>query len=260
MALYTIDGVEIEGIGSSSGASVSELQRRFKGKNIVWLGDSIHDYEQPDGVNIPYLFQYHSGCKSWNWAQGGTTMAKNGVANYDPYSGVGMVDAIISRNFTEQKKYQDDRNFVQQVSEMESFNFADAYACIIEFGTNDGWKQVPVGTPNEGFDVNTTAGALRYMIKELQTKYPGLKIAVCTTQPGVGFSDAEQQHPYDLKTQSDAIRDVCRNLFVPCIDIYHLLGYNEWTKDYLTTDGTHRSHEGKIKQVQIIENQMCLYD
>ena len=262
MAVYDIHGSEIL---SGGGASRSELQRKFGGKKIIWLGDSIHAYARPDGVTIPYLFEYHSGAKCFNWAQGGMTMALTGAANYDPYSGVGMVDALISGDLTRQEAYAGDdhgtqqSSFHEQAAEMKAMDLSAVDAVIIEFGTNDAMKLVPLDNENNPLDTNTTGGALRYMLKSLQTAYPKLKIAVCNVQKMSGYADAEHQKPYDSKNQNEVIEGVCAELSVPVIDIYNLLGVNDYTKDALLSDGLHRSHHGKLKQVQIIENQMCLY-
>ena len=262
MAVYDIHGSEIL---SGGGASRSELQRKFGGKKIIWLGDSIHAYARPDGVTIPYLFEYHSGAKCFNWAQGGMTMALTGAANYDPYSGVGMVDALISGDLTRQEAYAGDDHgtqqgsFHEQAAEMKAMDLSAVDAVIIEFGTNDAMKLVPLDNENNPLDTNTTGGALRYMLKSLQTAYPKLKIAVCNVQKMSGYADAEHQKPYDSKNQNEVIEGVCAELSVPVIDIYNLLGVNDYTKDALLSDGLHRSHHGKLKQVQIIENQMCLY-
>lgn len=262
MAIYDRDGNEIT---SGGGSSVSELQRKFGGKKIIWLGDSIHAYARPDGVTIPYLFQYHSGAKCYNWAQGGMTMALTGVENYDPYSGVGMVDALISGDFTNQETYASEDhgtaqgNFIEQIAEMKAFDMASAYALIIEFGANDAFKQVPTDNADNVLDKTTTGGALRYMIKTLQTAYPLLKTAVCNVQKMSGYSDNEHKKPYDSKIQNEVIESVCSKLSIPVIDIYDQLGLNEYTSATLLSDGLHRSHAGKLRQVQIIENQMCLY-
>ena len=264
MAIYDINGNAIS-TGGTSAASKSELQRKFSGKKIIWLGDSIHAYAKPDGVTIPYLFQYHSGAKCYNWAQGGMTMALTGVENYDPYSGVGMVDALISGDFTKQETYASEDhgtaqgNFTEQIAEMKAFDMASAYALIIEFGANDAFKQVPTDSADNVLDKTTTGGALRYMIKTLQTAYPLLKIAVCNVQKMSGYSDNEHQKPYDSKIQNEVIESVCSELSIPVIDIYDQLGLNEYTSATLLSDGAHRSHAGKLRQVQIIENQMCLY-
>ena len=255
MAIYDINGNEIIS-GSTGDSSQSELQRKFSCKNIIWLGDSIHAYSQWDGVTIPYLFQNHSGAKCYNWCQGGTTMAKVGVENYDPYSGVGMVDALISRDFTEQKTYQEDRSFTSQVSEMEVFDMANAKYIIIEFGTNDALKNVTLDNSDDTLDTYTTGGALRYMIKTLQTAYPKLGIAVCNVQKMTGWLDSEHTKSYDSKNQTDLINQICNDLSIPVIDIYNLLGLNDYTSSTLLQDGLHRTHVGKLKQVQIIENRM----
>ena len=265
MAIYDIEGKEIASGGGTATKVQTELQRKFSGKKIIWLGDSIHAYTSPDGVTIPYLFQYDSGATCYNWAQGGMTMAKMGVVNYDPYSGVGMVDALISKDFTEQEAYAHEGhgtkngNFHAEIAEMKAMDMSTVDTIIIEFGTNDAMKMVTLDNEDDAFDTTTTGGALRYMIKQLQTKYPKLKIAVLNVQRMAGWADSEHTKYYDSKNQNEVIESVCAEYAIPVIDIYNLLGVNDYTKGALLSDGLHRNHYGKTKQVQIIENQLCLY-
>jgi lysophospholipase L1-like esterase len=257
MAIVDINGKVLssdEG-GTSSGFSQTELQRKFGGKNIIWLGDSVHAYTSPDGATIPYYFQYHSGANCYNWCQGGTTMALMGVTNYDPYSGVGMVNALTSGNFTDQITHMEDRGFVTQVAQMQAFDMSKADYIIIEFGTNDCWKLVPVDNEDDEFDTTTTGGALRYMIKTLLTKYPALKLAVCNMQDMTGFADAEHQKPYDSAAQNGILESVCEQYHIPLVDIR--TGMNDYTIGLLGS--AHRTHEGKMRQVQAIENTLCRY-
>ena len=259
MSLYDINGKEV--VSGGTGGS-SELQRKFSGKNIIWLGDSVHAYSSPDGVTIPYLFQYDSKATCYNWAQGGMTMALMGVENYDPYSGVGMIDALVSGDFTEQETYANDDhgtaqgNFLQQVAEMKTFDMSKAHTVIIEFGTNDALKEVTLDNSENELDTTTTGGALRYMIKTLQTAYPKVNIAVCNVQPMSGYLDSEHQKPYDSIEQAELINQICDELNIPIIDIYNELGLNDYTKSTLLSDGLHRTHQGKLKQVQVIENRL----
>lgn len=262
MAICDINGNVISA-GGSGGTALTELQRRFSGKKIIWLGDSIHAYTWPDGLTIPYLFGYESGASCYNWAQGGMTMAKMGIVNYDPYSGVGMVDALISGDFTAQEAYAGDNhgtkngNFYAEVAEMKAMNMVTAELVVIEYGTNDAMKMVPLDNEEDPLDTTTTGGALRYMIKQLQTKWPKLKIAVLNVQRMTGWADAEHTKWYDSKNQNEVIESVCQELAVPMIDIYNLLGANDYTKGALLQDGLHRSHYGKVVQCRIIENAMC---
>lgn len=261
MSLYDIYGNEIQ-TGGIGGSSQSELQRKFSGKNIVWLGDSIHAYTQPDGVTIPYLFQYDSKANCYNWAQGGMTMALMDIVNYDCYSGVGMINAIVNKDFTEQETYAGDNhgtkqgNFYEQVAEMKSLDFSTVHTIIIEFGTNDTMKLVPLDNEENELDTTTTGGALRYMIKTLQTAYPKINIAVCNIQPLTGWADAEHTKWYDSKNQNEVINSVCDELNIPVIDINNDLGLNDYTKSTMLQDGLHRSHQGKLKQVKLIENRL----
>ena len=142
---------------------------------------------------------------------------------------------------------------------MKAMDMSTVDAIIIEFGTNDAMKMVTVDNTEDSLDTTTTGGALRYMIKTLQTAYPSLKIVVLNVQRLTGWADAEHTKWYDSKNQNEVIESVCTELAVPMIDIYKLLGVNEYTKSTLLSDGLHRSHKGKVKQTQIIENMMCLY-
>lgn len=257
MKLYDSKGKEIDVTVSASGSG--ELVKKFAGKNIVWLGDSIHAYSQPDGVTIPYLFEYHSGAKCYNWCQGGTTMALMGIANYDPFSGVGMVNALINGDFTEQEAHMIDRAFETQVSEMKTLDFSGVDIVVIEFGTNDALKDVLLDNADDIFDTSTTGGALRHMIKTLLTAYPKLNVIVCNVQPDTGWLDAEHTKSYDTARQTEVINKVCDEFNVPVIDIYNELGLNEYTESTLLHDGLHRNHEGKLRQVRLIENKMIHY-
>ena len=251
MSLYDINGNEIQ-TGGTGGSSQSELQRKFSGKNIVWLGDSIHAYTQHDGVTIPYLFQYDSGANCYNWAQGGMTMALMNIANYDCYSGVGMINAIVNKDFTAQETYAGDNhgtkqgNFYEQVAEMKALDFSTVHTIIIEFGTNDTMKMVALDNADNELDTTTTGGALRYMIKTLQTAYPSINIAVCNVQPLTGWADSEHTKWYDASQQTELINQICEDLNIPIIDIYNDLGLNDYTKSTLLSDGLHRSHKGKL--------------
>lgn len=258
MAIVDINGNVIATGGS--GTSQSELQRKFKDKNIVWIGDSIHAYTQPDGVTIPYLFQYNTGAKCYNWAQGGTTMALMNIANYDAFSGIGMVDCLTTRDFTNQETHMSDRGFTKQVAEMKEFDFSKADYVIIELGTNDNMKLVDLDNAENPLDTHTTGGALRYMIKTLLTYNPKFNIAVCNIQDGVeGRRNEGTELVYVSKDRNEIIESVCDELKIPLIDIFYLLGLNEYTKSTLTSDGLHRSHQGKLKQAKLIENQMNYY-
>ena len=254
-----------DGFGNPIEINGGSTTNKFKDKNIIWLGDSIHAYATPNGVTIPYLFQYNTGAKCYNWAQGGMTMALMDIANYDCYSGVGMVNAIVNGDFTEQETYASDNhgtqqgNFLQQVQEMKSLDYSKVDYMVIEFGTNDALKDVTLDNSENPLDTHTTGGALRYMIKTLQTKYPKLNIIVLNVQKMTGWLDSEHTKSYDSKKQNEVINSVCEELCIPCIDMYHLLGLNEYTSSTLLTDGLHRNHEGKLRQAKLIERQMNYY-
>lgn len=61
MELYDADGKKI-----FLQENETKTESKLKGKNIVFLGDSILAYQQWDGVTIPYLIQSNTGAKCYN--------------------------------------------------------------------------------------------------------------------------------------------------------------------------------------------------
>ena len=183
MELYDADGKKI--FLQEDG---TKTESKLKGKNIVFLGDSIHAYQQWDGVTVPYLIQSNTGAKCYNWCQGGMTMALTDTASYDPYSCVGMVNALTQKDFTNQEKYAGDDhgtaqgNFTEQIAEMKEIGLDTADIVVIEFGTNDCIKLVDLDDSENELNTKTTAGALRYAIKTLLNYKSNLLIFVCNVQ------------------------------------------------------------------------------
>lgn len=260
MELYDADGKKI-----FLQEDETKTESKLKGKNIVFLGDSIHAYQQWDGVTVPYLIQSNTGAKCYNWCQGGMTMALTDVASYDPYSCVGMVNALTQKDFTSQETYAGDDhgtaqgNFTEQIAEMKEIGLDTADIVVIEFGTNDCIKLVDLDDSENELNTKTTAGALRYAIKTLLNYKSNLLIFVCNVQKMTGYADAEHQKPYDSSKQTQAINNVCEKLNVPIIDIYGNLLLNDYTKGLLLHDGLHRTHEGKVRQATLIQNVISNY-
>ena len=232
------------------------LHKKFEKKNIIWLGDSIHAYTEPDGITVPEYFECHSGAKCYNWCQSGTTMALMDEEAYDPYSGVEMVNALISRDFIELDEFRVEQGFEAQIAEMKAFDMDEADYMILEFGTNDAIREIPPDNGVQKMDVYTTGGALRYILHILKEQYPALKIFVCNVQPGRGHIWGDSSREYDFQVVSEVIERVCDEYEVPMIDIYGELGLTSENEEDILSDGLHRSHEGKLRQVHAIEKKL----
>ena len=143
------------------------------------------------------------------------------IDNYEAFSGVGMVDCLTTRDFTNQETHMSDRGFTKQVAEMKEFDFSKADYVIIELGTNDNMKLVDLDNAENPLDTHTTGGALRYMIKTLLTYNPKFNIAVCNIQDGVeGRRNEGTELVYVSKDRNEIIESVCDELKIPLIDIF----------------------------------------
>lgn len=255
MAIYDYTGTEIPF------EDKTDIVKKFTGKNIIILADSIFDYETPDGFNIGYWLNKACGANVYNWAQGGTCMQKGKADNYDPYSFAGMADALATGTFTDQEKYQEDRSFTTQVAEMKAFDMTTADYLIVAYGTNDFWLEVteaPETNLSDEFDKNTFIGAFNYGIKTLLTKYPTLKI-LCVGMQRMSQVSGKTGETVTGDAWAEALKEASSKLSVPYVDIYSDSLINKYTIGTLCNGQPHLSHEGKLRYVALIENALNLY-
>lgn len=262
MAVYDINGNVISsGGGGSSESSVLD------GKNVIILADSVFDYEQPDGINIGEMLAVTTGATVYNWAQGGCCMAKGKATNYDPYSFVGMVDALVEQDFTDQETYAQDRSFTAQVAQMKSFNMANCDFMIVAYGTNDFWRSCLYENPTDDEDVTYFSGATRYGIKTLLTAYPTIKLLFLNLQnmgdiynETAAWYNATGSHYVESSKYNDIINEVCAESAVPVLDIWNTSMINTYTTStYCDGSKPHLKHKGKQKYVELINNAMNFY-
>ena len=262
MAVYDING---NIISSGSGSGDSSV---LSGKNVVILADSVFDYEQPEGINIGEMLSVKTGATVYNWAQGGCCMAKGKATNYDPYSFVGMVDALTTRNFTDQETYAQDRSFVTQVNQMKAFDMTNCDFMIVAYGTNDFWRSCLYNNPSNSEDVNYFSGATRYGIKTLFTTYKKIKLLFLNLQnmgqfynESSAWYDATGSHYVESSKYNEIINDVCEEYAVPVLDIWSDSLINQITKAYYCDEGSmpHLTHAGKQHYTEMIENAFNLY-
>ena len=256
MAIYDVNGTVISSGGGSG-------KNTLDGKNVIILADSVFDYETPDGINVGQMLAVSSGATVYNWAQGGCCMAKGKATNYDPYSFVGMVDALATQTFTDQSTYAEDRGFTTQVAEMQAFNMSNCDFMLVAYGTNDYWRSCLYDNPNDSEDVTYFSGAVRYGLKTLLTAYPFIKLIFVNLQnmgstynETAAWYNATGSHYVESARYNQYINDICAEFAVPVLDIWNTSMINDYTDNELYCDGgkPHLSHRGKQKYVTMIEN------
>ena len=254
MSFYDYEGNEV-----TEFEETTDIKKKFKGKNVIWLGDSLIDYETPDGFTVAYWFHKDTGANCYNWAQGGTSLATIGSANYDAFNASAMAKTLTTGDFTDMDKYADDRGFSDRVAQMKKFDFSTAQYIVIEYGTNDVWKKCTLDNEGNIYDTSTSLGSLRTMYKTLLEYNPELKIIQVGLQPWDAVNGDTGLKEYEVsKPLNDGMKEVCEGLGIPFIDIYRYGLFNEYSEGTLQT-GVHLSHAGKLRYAAIIENFMNLY-
>lgn len=235
----------------------------LKGKKVIILADSVFDYEVPDSNNIGQLLAIDANCTVYNWSQGGCCMAKGKATNYDPYSFVGLVDALVDRDFTDQIANASERSFTSQVEEMQTIPVTSCQFMLIAYGTNDYWRSCTYDNPDNNVDTTAFSGAVRYGLQKLLGAYPSLNVLMINMQnlgrtynETAAWYNKTGSHYVESSIYNGYINDISREFAVPVLDIWGESLINDQTKDTFCYQGSrpHLTRAGKLKYVELIEN------
>ncbi len=159
-------------------------QSCFAGKNIVSVGDSIFAYNQGD-TSISYHLSKLSGAICYNCAFGGAMLSDEGeIPNYISFPHI--ADCICKQDFSDIEQYVDSLEGVPEyftastIPLLKKIDFDTIDILTVEYGTNDYNAGKRIDNEVDKYDTETVCGALRYGIKELNQRYPGLDIIVIT--------------------------------------------------------------------------------
>lgn len=196
-------------------------------------------------------------CTLFNAGIGGSTMT---VGNGSFCS---VVDAVTSGDFTAIKEHiqtlskeyagQGFEGLVAQYNKIQSLDFANVDFVVIAYGTNDWTAGKSIDNSNDLYDKTTVCGALRYGVKELLSKYPHLRLYVFTPSFRSRMGDDKKQTSDEyvnaasglyLSAIVDGIENCCKELHIPCKNMYNESNINKYNWDSYTVDGTHRNETG----------------
>ncbi len=138
-----------------------------------------------------------------------------------------------------------------QNSRLDVVKAADPEIITILGGANDLTQDSPIGTDAE-FDAilsskNTSnfKGAYSYIIENLLTWKPSLKIIILTTSfahlGGAAYSPSGNMRYY---MYADASREVAYHYGLPVVDLYREMGINKLTQSVYTSDTIHWNDAG----------------
>ena len=129
---------------------------------------------------------------------------------------------------------------------------ADCDCITIMGGTNDCTRQAGANMGELGVkNTNTFIGAYQTMIEGLLDRNPGVRIILIT--PPKCFT-TENTLNANLIEYVNAIKAIAEYYSLPCLDLYHLLGQNDITRDYYTYDNVHFSEAGGKVVGRLIAN------
>lgn len=240
-----------------------EITQPLKGKVIVNLGDSIFGmYEAPNDISTKLAEL--TGASVYNCGFGGCRMAKHSSAYFDPFSMYRLADAIVSGDFSLQdeaiKLAKMDVNqtgalvfkFPTTLARLKDIDFKKVDIVTIAYGTNDWRGGNSLDHDTNSFDIDCIAGALRYSVEKLLTKYPHLKVFICSPIYRC-WNNPDGSIRYDSDSSASAVngvlltdivkkeKEVAKEYNLPFVDNYHKLGINKINRlrYFSVADGTH---------------------
>ena len=119
-------------------------------------------------------------------------------------------------------------------------------------GTNDCYYST-LGDLNDK-SINTVAGAVYNIIKGIQEKYPSSLLI---------FANMPVRWDGSYEEYANIVLETCKKYHIPCIDVFHQCGFNEWNKNIFNLDNDliHVNTEGgkRIASLFINEIEKCFY-
>ena len=239
-------------------ADAKSLLAPLKGKTIVNFGDSIFGNARPP-YDISTRISKLTGATVHNCGFGGCRMASHPDANYDAFGMTKLADAITSGNFILQETALTNTEasvvpnyFADNLTTLKSMDFAKVDIITIAYGTND-WTDISLESENK----DSFAGALRYSIETILTKYPNIKIFICSPtyrfwmdNNGAFTEDSDTNkgyYDYTIAEMVEKAREVAKEYKLPFVDNYFELGINKFNRQYYfpSDDGTHHNLRGR---------------
>ena len=248
------------------------------GKTVVCFGDSITG-NYYFGDNYPYQIEEKTGAKVYDVGFGGCRMEltnESSIQYVNPFSMVSLADAIVSDQADKWSNQDTNansfalKNMVKaRLAILKSIDFSTVDIVTIAYGTNG--IGLPIENGSDPLDTYSYAGATRYAIKTLLTKYPHLRIVLLTPiyrwySETLDDGDTHQIGGQTLLDRVTKLLEVGSEIKIPTIDLYHTLGINKYNytgyfgDDDETADGTHINSFGRKQMGLRVAGELnCLF-
>jgi lysophospholipase L1-like esterase len=241
--------------GDSTVSATADQHNILSGKTMVAIGDSVTEFG-----HYPEVIEKHTGMIVHNLGFKGTRLAYHPHSAYDEFSPTKLIDAIITRDFSEQDAaIQEDRNysqaFIDHYQHLKTIDFNEVDIASLLIGTNDymgnGAGVVSLGQATDSTR-QTFSGALNYFVTALLDAFPHLKLVLITptwriNHPDLGGESAATQPNAKgdyLVDFVDTIKHLGQQHELPTLDLYRNSGLNEDNHAAYFVDEVHPNEEG----------------
>lgn len=257
---YNVDKVSLSAVKSSV------VQNSLYGKTVVCFGDSITELADTSGLRYSDYLQNFSNANVINVGIGGSQLRQrlepvtNPTSNGEAYAAldvVSMVTAAVEQDFTKQinaaaylRDHASDDN-TAIVARLQSIDWSKVDVVTFFAGTNDWYGGLNYGESGS-LDKTKTLGAINWIIQNLLTTYPHVKIFWFLpivrwvdysggTGTAANFGDTYKPGTYTLKEFAALIQNEVGLSHIPVCDLYNTLGWNMWnfSNYFPNNDGTH---------------------
>ena len=232
-----------------------EEQSILSGKTMVTFGDSVTEFG-----HYPTVIAENTGMTVHNLGFKGTRIAHHPYSSYDEFSPTKLVDAIISRDFSEQDiAMQEDRNyskaFIDHYEHLKKIDFNNVDIVSLLIGTNDymgnGAGVVSLGNTTDQTR-ETFTGAINYFVTEMKEGFPHLDLVLITPtwrmnhEDFGGQSAAIQPNARGnyLSEFVDTILERGDHYNISTLDLYRTSGLNEDNHEDFFVDHVHPNEQG----------------
>lgn len=242
---------------------ISQNEGLEKGKTIVCFGDSI---TQGVGVLKPYQVptqDYPSVMSAllnatvYNGGIGGTTITSQrdgslcAIADAIASGDWSAIDTAISDLIASHTDGTFD-GLTTQFNQIKSLDFNNVDILCLAYGTNDWSANRNLDYDDNPINKGGICSALRYSVQTILTAYPHLRIYFFTPcyRDKLGTSQTETSDTFTntkgnlLSEVGDAIENTCKELHIPCKNMYYCSNLNQYTRDMYMFDSTHRNADG----------------
>lgn len=209
---------------------------------IVFFGDSVLTYNK-GSMSLPGVVEGLSGAQVYNCGLGGMPASGNPAAIYS-------MNGVINRFLDQDTDGLTENHYLSGLTDYINGDHQGKRHCfVLNFGLNDYFSGCPVENPEDDYDTETYAGALRTGIRALRESYPDALILVMTPTYTILFSNGTERNSEVggvLTEYVDAAVRVSEEMGVYCKNNYWDSGINEESQELYLADGTHPNERGSL--------------